>query len=288
MKRVFKVINIVAVLFTICLVSFDFISNFSSGNKIYKDVYNYSNCTQMRILLNDLSKANALTISKASNILSNEQQEYLPTIIDSIEKTNGYLTFFSLHLSEDNSKSNKINKISEKLEDLEKARNNLVLDLEEYLIKFSGNVTGSASTSIDYLLAESVNLLSNYADTAISINNIIDYANTDNTEQNLIELHLTAMTRLKSDYENIGFKTDIISTVQDLNERLFLIDNNFVLQESLFSTDATLFNQYYEKCDLDRFFKNYASYTNLSIDLKTEKDNCVKTYYYFDIITEGK
>jgi len=287
MKKVFTIIITICLVATVGLVAYGFLSELEPGYKIYTHSYNYTQNLNSKSLVKEIEDCSQIskTVLRGT-ILTEEQISYLDGLALTISNLDQFEYSISLSLISNDKKSAKTSKIIKSIKDLSSLRDNLLFELDVYTLKMSGNTigdpVGTYSNIVNKILIfidkynTSFNLLKNYI-----ISEDYDY---NETKFNVFDIYTTALTNLSNNYdsENTFFNNNAYDTIQTLNSSIILENNNLqtAVVGGIYSTTASLFNDYYSRINRQDFVKTFYLKSYDEINILTEKQLDNITYYY--------
>lgn len=287
-KRVFGIINIVALVLTIVLVSVNFHKGLMTGNEIYSQIYAFSNSANASNLSDGLYNSAVQTEKvKKDTSLTDTQIKYLyklKTTLDSMTASEQYLI---LYLLGDKSKSTNTAKLSNQYNTLSDMRTELSHDYTIYQTKMSGNIYGDPEGTFKLILQATLKYLKTYAETIQNLNNYVhnDLNLSNETMYHLIDIQNRLVINACENLANLTFEFYTLDSLTKFNS-MFKFDSSKNIQTNstsaiggIYSIEAYQFNVNFNRCNPYKFCINFYSYKT-SLDVTTETDNAKLAYYY--------
>ncbi|MBQ8430702.1 MAG: hypothetical protein IJX26_02000 [Clostridia bacterium] len=287
MKRVFLIINSIVVLASVLVASLTFFLNTSTGKSIFDDIYNFSSSPVNENIYYDLNKCSVLSETALSSAsITNQQSKHIETLSNCIKKLDEFQTDLAHYLLFDNSKSKESLVLLKQIEKLADEKNDLIFEIDVYLIKMSGNTIGDPLGSYNHFVNYLLNYIDSYNHTFKNIYNYVskNVSNEIETKLNVINLYSNSINLLVNSYENYDFTHHALQTIQLMNLNFNLDNNNLIVKNglSVYSNEAINFNKTYNSCDKNVLVENYYTFSNTDIDISTEQNIETKCYYYLN------
>ena len=152
----FILINIICILLTIGVVSYNFFKGLKTGEEIYLASYSYSISDENENFKTRFMECCLLNEIKLNSKLDEAQIDYPYELHTIIERLDDLQTYLSKNLIDSKIQSSKIITIENKLSNLIKLQGEMLENFTLYKIKLSGNISGdpvgSYEVFINYIL----------------------------------------------------------------------------------------------------------------------------------------
>lgn len=282
----FILINIICILLTIGVVSYNFFKGLKTGEEIYLASYSISYDNEnFKTRFMECCQLNEI---KLNSKLDEAQIDYPYELHTIIERLDDLQTYLSKNLIDSKIQSSKIITIENKLSNLIKLQGEMLENFTLYKIKLSGNISGDPVGSYEVFINDILDYIVEYSSEISILNdyclNILD--KTNQAEHDIIDIYLRGANFIANNFSDSHFKKNSYETIRNLNTRIIIInsniDTNGTLAGGLYSIESKNFCESYKNINKDEFIANYYSLTTCSIDIDNETDEQKIVFYYFD------
>ena len=159
----FILINIICILLTIGVVSYNFFKGLKTGEEIYLASYSYSISDENENFKTRFMECCQLNEIKLNSKLDEAQIDYPYELHTIIERLDDLQTYLSKNVIDSKIQSSKIITIENKLSNLIKLQGEMLENFTLYKIKLSGNISGDPIGSYEVFINDILNYIVEYS-----------------------------------------------------------------------------------------------------------------------------